>query len=262
MLTIETNAPGWVVAELRAAGCVFAEAEAKLLLGAADSPEQLRQLVGRRATGEPLEYVVGWAEFHGLRIVVEPGVFVPRRRTELLVSVALLQPATTIVDLCCGAGALGAAVASRIPAARVYAADIDPVAVACARRNLAPYGGTVFLGDLYAALPEGLRGRVETLLVNAPYVPTADIAFLPPEAREHEPLVTLDGGVDGLDVLRRVIEEAPAWLAPGGRLLFEVNERQADIAVAVVAARGLAPAVVTDDGTCVVTGRQPSRLST
>ena len=101
----------------------------------------------------------------------------------------------------------------------MHAADIDPAAVRCARRNLGPAGGQVYQGDLYGPLPAGLRGRVDILLANVPYVPTSDVALLPPEAREHEARVALDGGPDGLDVLRRVAAGAPAWLAPGGHLL-------------------------------------------
>ena len=238
---------------------MFAEEEAELLRGAADSPHALRDLVGRRVAGEPLEYILGWAEFFGLRIVVEPGVFIPRRRTELLVAEAVrdLPTGPTIVDLCCGAGALAAAVAAHADHPVVFASDIDPVAAECARRNLAPYRGAVFVGDLFTALPPDLRGRVDVLLVNAPYVPTADIAFLPAEAREHEPLVTLDGGAVGLDVIRRVIDDASTWLAPAGQLLFEVNERQADSAVAALVAGGLTSSVIEDDGTCVVVGTRP-----
>ncbi len=100
-------------------------------------------------------------------------------------------------------------------------------------------------GDLFAPLPPELRGRVDVLVANVPYVPTGDIGLLPPEARDHEPLVTLDGGPDGLDVLRRVAAGAPEWLAPGGHLLVETSERQADRAVEAVSAHGLAARIVT-----------------
>jgi release factor glutamine methyltransferase len=128
--------------------------------------------------------------------------------------------------------------------------------VACARTNVAALGGLAFVGDLYAALPVRLRGRIDVLLANVPYVPTDDIALMPPEAREHEPRVALDGGPDGLDVARRVIAGAPDWLAPGGSLLFEISEEQAPSAVGIVAGSGLSPRVVTDDdvGATVVVG--------
>ncbi|MYR02276.1 putative protein N(5)-glutamine methyltransferase, partial [Streptomyces sp. SID6139] len=176
--------PAAVVCALRAAGCVFAEDEAELILATARDAADLASMVDRRAAGLPLEHVLGWAEFHGLRIAVEPGVFVPRRRTEFLVDRALAEvpDASVVVDLCCGSGALGAALAAALDGARVHAADIDPVAVHCARRNLAPYGGHAHQGDLYAALPTALRGRIGLLAANVPYVPTPDLPLLPAEA--------------------------------------------------------------------------------
>jgi release factor glutamine methyltransferase len=245
-----------LVDELRAAGCVFAEDEAALLVGAATTPAELAALVTRRVSGEPLEYVLGWAEFCGLQVRVRGGVFVPRRRSELLVSEAVEaawrapEPAT-VVDLCCGSGALGAAVAAEMArrgrALRLYAVDIDPVAVRCALENIGADVGQVFVGDLYDALPAGLRGRVDVLMVNAPYVPTDAIALMPPEARLYEHRVALDGGADGLDLQRRVIAAAPSWLAPDGQLLIETSAGQAAQTSDVFAAAGLAPRVARDD---------------
>lgn len=251
-------APDDVVARLRASGCVFAEDEARLLVAEARTPDELAAMVDRRAAGLPLEQVLGWAEFCGLRMAVDPGVFVPRRRTEFLVrqAAALARRAagrsrTVVVDLCCGSGALGAALAAALGGdgrpVELYAADVDPAAVRCARRNVAAAGGRVYEGDLYEPLPAALRGRVDVLLANTPYVPTGEIGLLPPEAREHEPLVALDGGPDGLDVQRRVIEEAPRWLAPGGHLLVETGERQAPRAAGAMARGGLVPRVVTSE---------------
>ena len=247
-----------VVARLRAAGCVFAEDEAGLLIATARSPAELDAMVERRAAGLPLEQVLGWAEFCGLRIAVGPGIFVPRRRTEFLVGQALYllrgdsippdppgtpaPPRAVVVDLCCGAGAIAAALAAAVAGADVHAADVDPAAVACARRNVP---GPVYQGDLYQPLPARLRGRVQILTANVPYVPTEDIAFLPPEARTYEPRVALDGGPDGLAVLRRVAAGAPGWLAPGGHLLIETSERQAPQAAAAFEAGGLTPRVAT-----------------
>jgi len=236
-----------VVARLRAAGCVFAEDEARLLVATARTADELSAMVERRAAGLPLEQVLGWAEFCGLRIAVDPGVFVPRRRTEFLVQRAagLARPGSIVVDLCCGVGAIGAALAAAVDRAEVHAVDIDPAAVACARRNVP---GHVYQGDLYRPLPARLRGQVRILAANVPYVPTGEIGFLPPEARAHEPLVALDGGPDGLDVLRRVAAGAPDWLAPGGHLLIETSERQAPVAAAAFAASGLAVQVATSAG--------------
>ncbi|MDX3452321.1 putative protein N(5)-glutamine methyltransferase [Streptomyces sp. ME02-8801-2C] len=236
------STPDPVVAALRAAGCVFAEDEARLILATARDPQELADMVARRASGLPLEHVLGWAEFGGLRIAVEAGVFVPRRRTEFLVAEALAQApdASVVVDLCCGSGAVGAALAAALTGVELHAADIDPAAVRCARRNVAAYGGHAHEGDLFDALPAHLRGRVGILAANVPYVPTDEVGLLPPEARDHEPLVALDGGGDGLDVLRRVAAGARRWLAPGGCLLIETSERQAPSAIEAFEAGGLA----------------------
>ncbi|MFI9503032.1 putative protein N(5)-glutamine methyltransferase [Nocardia sp. NPDC052566] len=245
-----------VVARLRAAGCVFAEDEARLLVeAAAETGADLDELVAQRVSGTPLEYLVGWAEFHGLRVAVAPGVFVPRQRTAFLVdeAIALARGIArpVVVDMCCGSGALGLAVATTLLAEGVplelAAADIEPAAVDCARRNLAPLGAPVYQGDLFEALPPELRGRIDILLANVPYVPTEMIAHMPPEARDHEPHVTLDGGVDGLDVFRRVVTAASAWLAPGGHLLVESSEAQAPFAAAALTDHGFTPRIAESD---------------
>jgi release factor glutamine methyltransferase len=250
-----------VVTALRAAGCVFAEDEARLLLDAAAGSEDLTALVARRVVGEPLEYVLGWAEFCGRRVAVDPGVFVPRRRTELLarLAVPLLRPGGVVVELCCGAAAVATVVTAAVPGLAVHAVDVDPAAVRCARRNLEPVGGHVHEGDLDAPLPDALRGRVDVVVANAPYVPSAAIALMPPEARDHEPAVALDGGVDGLDVQRRVAAAAPHWLGPGGSLLIETSVRQAPLTVAAIAAVGLVPRIERDDDrdATVVVGVRP-----
>jgi release factor glutamine methyltransferase len=241
-----------MVAALRAAGCVFAEEEAALL-------------VARRVTGVPLEQILGWTGFCGLRILLDPGVFVPRQRTAFLVerAGALATAGAVVLDLCCGAGAVGAALASRLPGIELIAADIDPAAVRCARRNVPP-GTRVFEGDLFDPLPAGLRGRIYLIVANTPYVPTGAIGLLPPEARDHEARIALDGGADGLDVQRRVAAEAPRWLAPGGHLLVETSEKQADLAAAIFAANGLMPTIAHSDElySTVVSGRRPLDSST
>jgi release factor glutamine methyltransferase len=256
-----------VVTRLREAGCVFAEDEARLIAAAAGTPAELAALVDRRAAGEPLEHVLGWAEFCGRKFAVDPGVFVPRRRTEFLMwqaaararEVAGATPGgrpVVVIDLCCGSGALGAALAGVLDQAELHATDIDPAAVRCARRNVAAAGGRVYLGDLFQPLPAALRGRVDILLANVPYVPTGDIGLLPAEARLHEARLALDGGPDGLDVLRRVAADAADWLAPGGQLLTESSGRQAPQAAAIVAGPGLAARVIdsAEWNSAVVTG--------
>jgi release factor glutamine methyltransferase len=229
---------------LRAAGCVFAEQEAALLAEAASGPA-LESLVARRAAGVPLEHLLGWVAFHGLRVAITPGVFVPRRRTGLLVDLAVRTRPGVVVDLCCGSGAIGAAVQREVTDAEVWATDVDPVAVACARRNLPP--DRVVLGDLYDALPPALRGRVDVVVANAPYVPTDAIATMPPEARDHEPRVALDGGGDGVGLHRQVAAGARTWLRPGGHLLVETSRAQAPLTVAACTGAGLAAYVETDD---------------
>lgn len=261
--TSDFSAPGpgcarTVAAALRSAGCVFAEEEARLLVAAAESPEELARLVAARSAGIPIEHLLGWVEFCGLRIVVGPGVFVPRRRTELLVREAALRARTgdVVVDLCCGSGAVGVAIAAAAAGIHLHLSDVEETAVACARTNVGP-GGQVHQGDLYDALPPALRGQVAVLAVNAPYVPTDAISFMPPEARTHEPRIALDGGPDGLDVQRRVVASAREWLAPGGRLLIETSEEQAEQTRGLMTAEGLPARVVRSAplGATVIVGR-------
>ena len=214
-----------LVHRLRAAGCVFAEDEAALLTAEAVDEEHLGAMVAERVGGRPLEQVLGWARFAGLRIALEPGVFVPRRRTELVAELA--------VGLIAGLLGLpvGAAVLAALPEADLTVADVDPAAVRAARRNVGERA-RVLLGDLDAPLPSSLRGTVDVLVANAPYVPTEAVATMPPEARDHEPRVALDGGADGLDVARRVVACAPAWLRPGGHLVIETSVHQAPVLMA------------------------------
>ncbi len=237
-----------LVTRLRSVGCVFAEDEARLLLSAARTPSHLAEMVDRRAAGVPLEHVVGWVEFCGLRIEVGPGVFVPRRRTEVLVeqAAALVRPGAVVVDMCCGSGAVGVALCATCEGVELHAVDIEPVSVRCAHRNVAAKGD-VYEGDLFEPLPRSLRGRVDVLVANAPYVPTEAIGLLPPEARMHEPRVALDGGTDGLDVLRRVVAESHLWLAPGGYLLVETSTHQAPDMVEAVIRSGLVARVASSE---------------
>jgi release factor glutamine methyltransferase len=260
-----------IVATLRAAGCVFAEEEARLLIAEARTPDELGAMVDRRAAGVPLEYVVGWAEFCGLRIALDEGVFVPRRRTEFLVHQAAdavrrtagsdrpVSPVrTVIVDLCCGSGAVGAALFAALPDVDIHAVDIDPVAARCARRNLGR--GQVYEGNLYDALPAALQGQVDILVANAPYVPSSAVGLLPVEARVYEPRVALDGGANGLDIVRLIAERAKLWLAENGHLLVETSERQGAQTREMFASNGLLPRVVSSSewNATVVIGRRSS----
>lgn len=267
-----------LVSRLRAAGCVFARDEARMLTAAAGSdPDRLARMTDARISGAPLEQVLGWAEFWGRRWSVARGLFVPRHRSELLVREALAHARArsprrgvlTVVDLCCGVGALGGSVALDLTGQGydvvLHAVDVDGAATARTRKNLAPVSHVhVYDGDLDAPLPASLRGQVDVLLCNAPYVPTDAIALMPREARDHEPRVALDGGPDGLGVLRRAIAAAPGWLRPGGALLFETGRDQAGPAAAAARAAGLLPRIASDDDLAATTvvARRPAPVPT
>ncbi len=255
-----------VVAALREAGCVWADEEAEILRGAAldaartgtssSAAKELVRLVERRVAGEPLEYVVGWAGFLGLRLRVAAGVFVPRRRTELLARLAIerARDGSVIVELCAGVAPVAAAVAAAQPTAVIHAVDRDSDALACAQRNIP--GGLVHRGDLYDALPRTLRHRVDVVVASPPYVPTDELHLMTDEARTHEPAYAHDGGADGLDVARQIVANAPRWLAPAGRVLIECAGAQAPALMAVFAHGGFTPETATDDefGSTVVLG--------
>ncbi|MCY1141703.1 putative protein N(5)-glutamine methyltransferase [Actinoplanes sp. Pm04-4] len=241
-LSITENALATATVRLRAAGCVFAEEEAAVLREAAPDESTLNAFVERRAQGEPLEQVVGYADFAGIRVRLRPGVFVPRVRSRLLVDLAVAHKPDVLLDLCCGSGALGLAVRHRLSGLELHAADLDPAATACARDNGVPH---VYQGDLFDPLPRHLR--VDVLVANVPYVASADIPFLPAEARDHEPLTALDGGPDGLDIFRRVAGSAPKWLSEIGILLSEITEAQERGAIEALRKSGLDGEVITDE---------------
>lgn len=257
-----------IAARLRMAGCVFAEDEARLLLeeiGSRGEPMLLEDAIRRRAAGEPLETVLGWVDFCGQRLAVAPGVFVPRRRTELLVRLALecWPGGGVLVDLCTGVGAVPAAFLDaqrNVDGAwpEVFAVDVDPVAIECAHRNLAGAGADLLVGDLDGPLPARIAGQVTVLTANAPYVPSGEIPFMPREARDFEPRHTLDGGPDGVTLHRRIAALAPRWLAPGGVLLIETSEPQAPRTADAMDAAGLRTSIVHDAdlGATVVVGRR------
>jgi release factor glutamine methyltransferase len=248
-----------LVEELRAAGSVFAEDEAKVLTEAAGPRSELASMIRRRVAGEPIQQIVGWAEFCGLRIRVEPGVFLPRPRSEFLVgkAIALGQRGCTILDVCCGSGALGVATVIGLGAGDLHATDVEPAAVRCASVNVDEVDGRVYPGDLFDPLPAALRGRADLILLNAPYVPTAELPLMPREARIHEETITLDGGTDGLDVQRRAILQAPMWLAPGAHLLVETSDLQAESTMRLMKQAGLTTTLSTSAewGATVVIGR-------
>jgi release factor glutamine methyltransferase len=224
-----------LVARLRAAGSVFAEEEADLLRDRARDAGHLEEMTSRRIGGEMLEHVLGEVGFGGLRLRIRPGCFVPRRRTRLLARLAVAAARAAaertgrdpvLLELCAGVAPIASLCAARVPGIRLHAADIDPLPLASARRNL-PASASMHVGDLFAALPPALHGGFDVIAAVPPYVPGRAIALLPRDAREHEPLRTVHGGADGLDVARRILVEGRDWLAPGGRVLLEMHVDQA-----------------------------------
>jgi release factor glutamine methyltransferase len=262
------DSPAAVAAALAAIGCVAPEEEARLLWDRSQAPDELAGLVARRGEGVPLEVLVGYADFAGVRVRVDPGVFLPRPRSELLARSACDEARRAsrpvVADVCCGTGALAAVVASTLPEGRFVASDLAPAAVACAEVNGATYGFEVVRGDLCDALPTELRRRVDVLVANVPHVPTSELPLMPRDTRAHEPVAAHDGGPDGLDVLRRLAAQAGAWLADDGALLVEVADHQVDGAAAALGALGFAVDSVQDpeERTSVVRARQRSREST
>ena len=187
---------------------------------------RFRALVKRRADGEPTAYLVGAKEFYGRPFRCDERALVPRPETELLVEAALehLPPeAGVALDLCTGTGCVGVTLALERPGARVVATDVSADALDLAAENASRLGAALELhrGDLFAPVPQGLR--FDVLASNPPYVPTGEIARLAREVRR-EPALALDGGEDGLAVIRRIVAEAPARLRPGGALVLEMHE--------------------------------------
>jgi release factor glutamine methyltransferase len=236
-----------IVRALAAGGCVMPEAEADQLLRAVvQGVGPIDELVARRVRGEPLAWITGSVRFCDVLVRVEPGVFVPRPQTEALArrAASLLPDEGIAVDLCTGSGAVALVLQSAHPLATVIATDVDPVAVACARRN----GIWALAGDLEAPLPLSIRGRVDVMTAVVPYVPTEELHLLPSDVRAHEPLGALDGGPGGTEVLRRAAGVAARWLRPGGRVLLELGGDQAAELATTLAGFGLAEVRVHRDG--------------
>jgi release factor glutamine methyltransferase len=207
-----------------------------------------RELVRRRAEGEPTAYLTGVREFFGRRFAVDARVLVPRPETELLAEAALaaLPAGGAALDLGTGSGALAVTLALGRPGARVTAVDLSADALEVARANAAALGAAVELlaGDLFAPLPAG--ARFDVIVSNPPYVPTGELAGLQREVRR-EPRLALDGGPDGLALLRRIVEAAPRWLAPGGALLLEMHETHLEALPALCRAAGFGQAEAVRD---------------
>lgn len=249
--------PDPLVTRLRAAGCVWAEDEAAALRTAYPGTRDLEVAVLRREAGEPLEHVLGYADFCGHRVTVAPGVFVPRRRAEplarLAVEVGRGRGGAVAVDLGCGSGALAVTVARACPDARVLAVDVDPAAVACARANGEALGVEAVEGDWLSALPDALRHRVDILVTYLPHVPSDRLPLLSRDLLRAEGARTVDGGADGLDPLRDVLDQLPDWLAPDGVLVTLVAAAQVEPAVALAEQLGWRVLVAHTDNDALLT---------
>ena len=211
-----------------------------------DERATYREAIKLRAEGMPLQHVTGEVPFRTVVLHVPSGVFIPRPETEVLVDVGLeflegvpVEP--TVVDICTGTGAIAVSIAKECPDATVYGTDVSEAAVATACDNAERIGVSgrvrILQGDLFGPLDESMRGTVDLILANPPYIPTRDIPDLPDEVVSHEPALALDGGLDGLAIARRIATEATDWLREGGMLALEIDERHAADAAAVLSER-------------------------
>jgi release factor glutamine methyltransferase len=225
-------------------------------------------MVARRATGEPIPFIKGFAEFRGLELIAEPGVFVPRDSSEYLAEQAIRRlrkrKAPVAVDLATGGGTIALAVANEVPKAAVYGTDISDEAIALAKKNAKRLGLHVTFrqGDLFGALPKKLRGGVDVITLHPPYVASGEMADLPDEIREWEPVHTLtDRSDDGLGLIRRTVDEAPAWLRSRGWLLIETDPDRARDVTPIYRRGGFRDVEITKGGslkvTRVIVGRSP-----
>lgn len=211
-----------------------------------DGPElsALRELVKRRRAREPVAYLRGEREFHGLPFRVDSRVLIPRPDTETLVDAALertrhVSLSMRLADLCTGSGCVAIAIARERPTAKIWATDLSEDALSVARENaarLGAYNVAFRAGDLFAALPEGTQ--LDAVVANPPYIATTEIETLQPDIKDFEPRIALDGGPDGLAIVRRIVEEAPRWLVPGGLLALELGAGEAPAVTALFAERG------------------------
>lgn len=246
----DRGAPPSEVAARLAAGGFLAPAEeaAELLAAAGDDSRRLESLLERRLTGEPLAWITGGASFCGLRVHVDPGVYVPRPHTEALAmrAVELLPERGVAIDACTGSGAIAMVLGDRRRAARVVATDIDQRSVECARRN----GVEAVEGDLLASVPPALEGAVDVLTAVVPYVPAAELRYLQRDTFTFESTLAYDGGRDGARVLRRLVRESARFVRAGGALLVELGGDQAALLAGVLARSGYGDVheLVDEDG--------------
>ncbi|MGZ5301464.1 MAG: N5-glutamine methyltransferase family protein [Actinomycetota bacterium] len=237
-----------------------------------DVPPKVRrrfeEMVERRAAGEPIPFIKGFAEFRGLELIAQPGVFVPRDSSEFLAEQAVRRlrkrKAPVAVDLATGGGTIALAVANEAPKAAVYGTDVSMEAIKLARKNAKRLGLDVEFrqGDLFGALPKRLRGVVDVITLHPPYVASGEMDDLPDEIREWEPAHTLtDRSDDGLGLIRRTVDEAPEWLRSRGWLLMEVDPDRARDVMPIYRRDGFLDVQSTKGGalkvTRVIVGRSP-----
>lgn len=226
------------------------------------------RLLVRRLAGEPVSYITGRVEFHGLDLEVRKGVFIPRAYTEFLADQAILRlrrrSAPVHVDLATGSGAVALVVATRLPDANVLGTDLAADAVAVARRNARRLGianAKFVTGGLFSGLPRALRRSVDTISFHPPYIPIAELADLPAEVAGFEPIHTLtDGSDDGLGLVRQAVVESHSWLRAGGWLLVEVSPDRSRAVATLMRRSGLVEVRSTRgewDVSRVLVGRRP-----
>ena len=223
-----------------------------------DELVRYRELVRRRGAGEPLQTIIGTTGFYSREFKVEAGVFIPRPETERLVETVtdLLAPrdrrlvAPKAVEVGCGSGVIAVSLAVEVPTLEIWATDCSAQAVALTRRNAERHGVDARVhaldGDLLQPVPAPLRGQVDLLVSNPPYICSGEIAELEPEV-QHDPRAALDGGEDGLDIYRALVAAAPRWLAPGGWLALEIGADQGESVPALLATVGLVDVIMTRD---------------
>jgi len=224
-----------------------------------DEMDRYRELVRRRGSGEPLQTILGMTEFYSRPFKVEPGVFIPRPETEHLVEAAanLLAPpdrrllAPVALEVGCGTGIVGISLACEIPRLVVHVSDINPRAIELAQRNAQQLEVSTrmnfYHGSRFDSFPEQLRGKVDLLVSNPPYVRSDDIEGLCVEVADHDPREALDGGKDGLVFYRALAAEMRRWVRPEGHIIVEIGDDQAADVSAIFAASGAVDIQVIQD---------------
>lgn len=234
----------------------------------ASKQRRYEEWIERRFTGEPVAHITGVTEFRGLDLMVEPGVFVPRDSSEWLAEQAIRRlrkrRKPVHVDLASGMGTIALAVSSEVPKAQVFGAELSKEGVRLARKNAKNLGVKAMFGsgDLFEPVPKKFRGEVDVITIHPPYVAKGELKDLPDEIKEWEPAHTLtDRSVDGLGLVRRTVEEAPAWLKPNGWVLMETDPDRAKDVRKVMSDGGFRDVRSTKGGpvpiTRVIVGKRP-----